>query len=182
MQRTTEVVTVFYSTTNDDSYKDRRSAFNKVIKTLEQSRNVAIKVLDWQDNIPGGISSSRGQDRINEEVYNTFDVYFGCLGTKFGTGTIDEFENAIGSHLRLGRPTEVLFAFDETKVNPFSVPDNFSKVVEFRKSIENDTKYGRSLLYFTFDDLDVFYDRLFKDMNEAIRKVQMRIKGGPPRP
>jgi hypothetical protein len=181
MQRTTEVVTIFHSTTSDDNYKNRRAAFNRAIKTLEQSRNVAIKVLDWQENIPGGISAGRGQDRINEEVYNTFDIYFGCLGGKFGPGTVEEFEKAIESHLNLGRPTEVLFAFDETKINPFLVPDNFSKVVEFRKSIETSAKYGRSLLYFTFDDLDIFYDKLFLNLNEATRKVQMRIRGGPPR-
>ena len=181
MQRTTEVVTIFYSTTNDDNYKGRKAVFNKAVKTLEQSRNVAIKVLDWQENIPGGLSGRSGQDRLNQEIYNTFDIYFGCLGTQFGPGTIEEFEMAIKSHLNLGRPTEVLFAFDETPVNPFQIPTKFSKVVAFRKSIGSNTKYGRSILYFTFDDLDKFNEKVFLNLNEAIRKVQMRIKGGPPR-
>ena len=181
MHRTTDVITIFYSTTTD-GYAERRAKFNQTIKMLEQARNVSIKVLDWQENIPGGISGEDGQARINAEVYNTFDIYFGCLGVKFGSGTVEEFEQAIEGHIRHGRPAEVLFAFDESKVNPFAIPGGFDRVLEFRRSIQTDEKYDRSILYFTFDGLDQFQERAFRDLDAAIRHIQGRVRGGMPSP
>lgn len=180
MQRTTQTITVFFSTTNDPTYAARRKAFNRVIRMVQEARNVSIKVLDWQENIPGGVSRTSGQARINDEVRDTFDVYFGCLGTSFGSGTVEECENAIRGHIAKGRPTEVLFAFDATPVDPFAIPIGFDKVVNFKTDIQSDTKYGRSILYFAFSDLERFEELAFRDLNAAVKKAQSRIRGGMP--
>lgn len=180
MQRTTQAITVFFSTTNDATYEARKRTFLRVVSLVEEAAGVAIKVLDWQDNIPGGVSGRSGQSRINDQVRNTFDVYFGCLGTSFGSGTVEECENAIGGHVDSGRPTEVLFAFDASPVNPFTIPDGFNRVIDFQKSIQTDEIYGRSILYFTFSDLDQFQDLAFRDLNAAVKKVCSRVRGGVP--
>jgi len=178
MRKINQAVTLFYSSTDDPASVDRKAAVERVSKNVEQARDISIHIKYWKDNIPGGVAKDSGQSRIDSAVDGAFDIYFGCLGPRFGSGTVTEFENALSGHIKNGVPTEVLFAFDETPINPFSVPENFQSVKDFRSSVQTSKKYGRSILYFTFSDLDEFSDRLFKDLNEAVRLFQTKIKGG----
>ena len=179
MRKINQAVTLFYSSTEDPAATERKATVERVCKNVEQARDISIHMKYWKDNIPGGIATSSGQSRIDAAVYNAFDIYFGCLGPNFGSSTVTEFENALSGHIDNNVPTEVLFAFDETPINPFIIPQNFQSVKEFRTSVQSSEKYGRSILYFTFANLDEFSDRLFKDLNEAVRLFQTKIKGGP---
>lgn len=181
MRKVTQAVTVFYSSTADEGAKVRKLSVDRVVKKVERSRDVAIRLFYWDEDIPGGVAENTGQDRIDKEVLGAFDVYVGCMGTKFGLGTVKEFSDAIDAHVKTGHPAEVLFAFDETPVNPYQIPDNFKKAKDFRKSLQSATKYGKAILYFTFSDLTQFEDKLQKDLEEAVRQATSRVKGGMPR-
>lgn len=178
MPRTTSVVTIFYSATNDTQSADLHSEFQKVCQQVEQARNVSIKILFWKDNIPGGIAGASGQDRIDDFVAGDFDIYFGCLGIKFGLGTVREFRKAMKSHIDDGAPSEILFGFNETPINPFDIPDTFTEVRKFRNDVQTAKRYGKSILYFTFRDEDDYRAALFRDLNEAVKTVLTNIKGG----
>lgn len=180
MRKVTQALSLFYSTTEDSSADARKELVERVVRRAGHSRDVVIRVVHWRDNIPGGTAPRSGQTRINAEVRGAYDIYFGCMGTKFGEGTVAEFENAIHDHISKGDPTEVLFAFDAKPVNPFSIPEEFRLVKEFRDSLQNDKKYGRAILYFEFGSDQEFEDLLSRDLDEAIRKAIGRISGGPP--
>jgi hypothetical protein len=178
MRKVTDTISLFYSTTEDPSSQGRKKLVERVCKNVGQARSVAIHTIHWKDNIPGGVAERTGQSRINLEVSGAFDIYFGCMGVKYGAGTVDEFKQAIKSHMEKGMPAEVLFAFDETPVNPFGVPDGFSLVRDFRSSLEDYTRHGKSILYFSFCNEEEFEDRLFRDLNAAVRSLLSRIRGG----
>ncbi len=179
MRKINEAVALFYSTTDDPRAEERKKVVERVCRSVGQARGVVIHLLYWKDNIAGGVAIGTGQSKVDEAVEGNFDIYFGCLGPLFGRGTVHEFQNALTGHIEKDSPVEVLFAFDETPINPFDIPENFQSVVEFRTSVHTSKKYGRAILYFTFSDLDQFYDRLFTNLDEAVRKFQSKIKGGP---
>lgn len=180
MRKITQAVSVFYSSTDDKLADERKRSVLKVLKRVETSRDVAIRMIYWKDNIPGGVADESGQARIDLEVYQSFEIYFGCMGPNFGKGTVKEFKNAIESHIKHRQPIEVLFGFDETKINPFEIPDNFHEVKAFRSDIQSSKKYGRSILYFCFEDIEKFEEQLFVNLDNAVRKATSRFSEGPP--
>ena len=180
MRKVTQALSLFYSTTEDAGAPRRKALVERVAKRVAHSRDVVIRVIHWRDNIPGGVADGSGQARIDAEVEGAYDIYFGCMGVKFGKGTVREFERAIKGHIDMGDPAEILFGFDTTPINPFDVPDNFSEVKAFRTSLQTAIKYGRSILYFEFASEEQLEDALSRDLDAATRKAIGRIVGGPP--
>ena len=179
MRKVTQAVSLFYSSTEDLADR-QKELVEKVARRVGHARDVVIHVIHWRSGIPGGVADGSGQDRIDAEIEGTYDIYFGCMGVKFGKGTVQEFERAIKAHIDRGDPAEVLFGFDTTSINPFEVPDNFSEVRAFRASLQSSAKFGKAILYFEFSDHDQLDERLSFHLDGAVRKAIGRISGGPP--
>lgn len=173
-----KVFSVLYSSTDEDASTWRKEVFDDVCHDVGIANEVAIHVVYWKD-IAGGVAKRTGQDRIDASILGNYDIYFGCLGLRYGNGTVSEFSDALKGHVENDVPSEVLFAFDATPVDPFSVPDTFNKVKKLRSDIQNSKKYGRAILYFMFKNRDEYRKYLFRDLNEAIKARLSLIKGGP---
>lgn len=181
MRRVNQAITVFYSSTMDEQAEARRASVDRVVRMVERARDVAIRLIYWDENIPGGVAQGSGQDKIDAEVIDAYDIYVGCMGPKFGPGTVREFTKAIEGHINKNRPIEVLFAFDETPINPYAIADNFKKAKTFRRDIQTPAKYGRAILYFAFTSPAEFEEKLGRDLDEAVRRATSRVRGGMPR-
>lgn len=173
-----ELIRVFFSTTSDDATFEKYPALEKVCEQLEDISGKRISAYYWKENIPGGASYSSTQDMINEFVKGKYDIYLGCLGSRYGIGTIDEFNTAIREHTENGRPKEILFGFDESPINPFTLDEKFVDVISFRKSLEKPDKNGLSVLYFTFTSEETFMQKLRLNIGECIRNLENKIRGG----
>ena len=180
MRRPVQAVTLFLSSPQDASAVERNAVVESVVKLVDQAKNVAIKTIHWKENIPGGVAGRDGQSRIDQEIDGVIDIYFGCMGLKYGAGTEQEFTNAIRGHIQNGRPREVLFAFDATPVNPFEIPDNFQKTKAFMKKLQDDREFGRAILYFCYSNIEEFRHMFFTNLNAAVDKATSRISGGLP--
>jgi hypothetical protein len=176
--KVTETIPIFYSSTYDDATFNRRASFRSVCERVGIANGVSLHVLDSKKNIPGGVGKTTGQDVLDKAVGGAYDIYFGCLGVRFGEGTTSEFRTAIEGHINRNDPKEVLFCFDECPINPFEVGSNFSKVKTFRKSLESATKHGRAILYFTFCSQEEFEEKVFLNIDNSVKKVLSRVQGG----
>ena len=179
MMRATEIINVFYSSTNDTGTFDRLAAFSQVSANVETIKNIKFHIIHWKHNIPGGIGRGTAQDVIDAAVAGQYDVYFGCLGPKFGAGTVREYQNAIDGHIQNNEPKCLFFGFDETPVNPYEIDVNsLRRAKKFRSDIGNSNIYGRAMLYFTFSSELEFTNRVLMNLSNAVDKIQTRISGG----
>ncbi len=179
MTRPSEIISILYSSTSDSEQKfDRREIFSEVCDVVESTNNVKIHIIDWTKNIAGGVGDNSGQDVINAAVDRQYDIYFGCLGVRYGAGTVEEFERAITSHIQHQDPKEILFGFDECPVNPYLVEPEFEQVRQFRNNIGTSDRYGRAILYFTFKNKKAFRKSALTHIDGAVKKICQRVLGG----
>ena len=176
--RVSQAIPLFYSSTSDPGTFDRWATLCAVCDYVGTTNSVVIHVLHWKKNIGGGVGLSSGQDVIDDAVSGNYDIYFGCLGTKYGEGTIREFKNAMDGHINSGDPKEILFGFDESPVNPFSLDRNFYKVAKFRADLQSPKRFGRSILYFPFSNEREFRERALANLDAAVKRLLARVVGG----
>ena len=178
MSKVTDTVNILFSSTAESKSDAYFKAYERVCKSLEVTHHIKIHTKKWDINVAGGTSGRTGQDRIDEAIKDSYDIYFGCLGAKYGSGTVHEFEDAIRGHIENDDPMEVLFGFDESRINPFELSEDFFKVKRFRADLQTDEKYGKSILYFTFSNSKEFEDKVLLNVDGAIKKIKDRVRGG----
>jgi hypothetical protein len=172
-----EVVSVFYSTTEDDHISKYKQVFYDTCSQVERLLDVRLDIKYWRD-LPGGLGDSP-QSIIDERVQGKYDIYFGVMGVHFGGGTAHEYRNAVEAHINKGRPIYVCFGFCEEEINPYSIePKSLAELLEFRKDIGEGGKYKRANLYFTFTDMDQFRLRTETHLKHAIELIKGRVVGG----
>jgi hypothetical protein len=173
-----QMYNVFYSTTSDSAEFERIEVLKSVCHQIKIAKSRSIEVLHWRGDVGSGLAATSGQEVIDEKIDLKYDIYLGTLGSKFGAGTVHEYEKAIKSHIQKWKPAEVIFGFDTSPINPFTIPDDFQKVKEFKKAIDNPSAYGRALLYFEFSSTEEFRAKVFLSLSQAVDKLDQRIKGG----
>jgi hypothetical protein len=179
MTRVSEVINVFYSSTNPDGPFDRKSVFDDACRKVAISKHIQFHTIYWKKNIAGGIGMTSGQDVIDAAVEGQYDVYFGCLGATYGSGTVHEYGKAIEGHIRNSQPPYLFFGFDETPINPFKVDEKSLRAVKkFRSEIATSKKYGRGMLYFTFSTKDEFEEKIMLNMANAADLLHEGVLGG----
>jgi hypothetical protein len=172
-----ETISVFYSTTEDSGLTKYQQVFRDACEQVGRMLDVHLEVIYWRD-VAGGLGST-AQSVIDTRIAGKYDVYFGIMGTHFGSGTAHEYSKAVEDHLKNGRPIYVCFGFCEQKANPFSIkPDSLAELIQFRADIGNGGKYGIANLYFTFADSTVFRARVETHLKHAINLIKGRVVGG----
>jgi len=172
-----DVANVFYSTTEDPVAAKYKSIFEEVAQQVGRILSVHFELLYWRD-LAGGLGDS-GQAVIDSRVKGKYEIYFGIMGHRFGTGTEHEYRSAVESHVKTGVPIYACFGFCEEHVNPHSLDaDSFAKVAQFRKDIGTAAKYGKAVLYFSFANEAEFRRRVESHLKEAIEEIRGRVIGG----
>lgn len=160
MARDLKQLTVFISGT--DEADAEKAALRRVVdelnKRLEKTHSVTIRVVGWPDDVRPGVNTDL-QAEINRQFGSTFDIYVGLLGTRFGTptpragsGTEEEFEDALARFQSDSRSMRVLFYFKRATEDPFAMDlGQLQKVRRFRETITS-----RGVLYRDFRDTAEF--------------------------
>ena len=169
-----EGISVFYSSTDLPKYK---KIFDAASQQVGELLDVHFEILHWRE-MAGGLADT-AQDVIDRRVADNHQVYFGVMGHRFGKGTAGEYEKAVRSFIKKGKPNFVCFGFCETPVNPHDIdPESLTQLKQFRKDIGNPNKYGKAMLYFTFANEKTFQGHVERNLKEAIKVVKGRVAGG----
>jgi hypothetical protein len=172
-----EVISIFYSSPNDDSISKYQSAFRETAEQVGRLLDVRFDVLYWRD-IAGGLGSSP-QDVIDRRVKGKYQVYFGVMGGRFGPYTEHEYRVAVEDHLASGLPNYVCFGFCNPKVDQYAIdPVALAELKQFQNDMGAGGKYGLANLYFSFGDKGTFKRRVEVHLKEAVELIRGRVKGG----
>jgi hypothetical protein len=180
MSLPSETITVFYSSPDDNSTPTfkRYDTFKAVAEQAGRAKGVTFHVLFWKDQA-GGLGLTSGQDVIDERVKG-YDVYFGFLSpSRYGKGTVHEYEQAVKGYIKDGTPKCVYFGFDRQSVDAFQIDiDHLKEVRQFRSDISTPAKFGRPILHFDFLDERTFRDQVLTHLCVAADEILARVRGG----
>ena len=137
------------------------------------------KAVGWENVSPG--VGADGQDVINQQVGDNFDIFVGILWHRFGTptgraesGTEEEFNRALEIHRRTPKRIKVLTYKCNEHTAPGSVdPDQLKKLNAFLERLR-----VAGVLYHSFDNEEQFAKKLRIDLLSALTTFG-REWGGP---
>ncbi|BDU25283.1 DUF4062 domain-containing protein [Flavobacterium sp. GSB-24] len=162
--------------------EEERFAVEEVVSelnlTYSPANNIVIELLKWETHSAPGISNFHPQKIITEDIGNDYDLFLGMIWKKFGTrtdesgsGTQEEFNNAIKKYNTDNNSVQILFYFKNAvpkTINEID-PEELIKIREFKKSLQE-----QKLLYSEFNSVDDFknYLRIHipKRLNSIIEK------------
>lgn len=124
----------------------------EIIRKTVQSLNMAYKgtdfpyfnIIELKQDIRSDIGSGFGpQEIIDKQIDNKYDIFIGILWKRYGTstenygsGTEQEFENALKSG------SKVMFYFSNVPVSPEEIiPEEFEKILKFKEKISDKGLY-----------------------------------------
>jgi len=125
----------------------------------------------WETQSRPGFGED-GQDVINQQVGDSYDIFLGIMWGRFGTatsraesGTEEEFYRAY-ARLRDGERVQIMFYFKDAGI-PLSQMDGeqFLKVQSFKKKIAGE--YGG--LYYQFETTDDFQKRARIHLSKVVQ-------------
>lgn len=131
-----------------------------------------VEVIDWKTHAFSARGSD-GQNVLNVQFPDDYEIYLGMLASRFGTptprwgsGTEEEFRAAIERNNRTGLPS-VMFYFGSSPIDPASADlDELRRIRSFRKDVE---KLG--VLHFPFDDPSSLKVLLHRHVSATIFEV-----------
>lgn len=135
-----------------------------------------IKSLKWENDVHPGIGDD-GQDVINRQVKDKYDLFIGIMYTKFGTptlrassGTEEEFIRAYEEAKKL-KNMEIMFYFNDAPIEPSKINiSDYQKVTEFRNNV-----VATKCMYSMYNGLDDFESKLSKHLNLYFNKHYSNI-------
>jgi hypothetical protein len=146
-----------------DTVKERK-VVEELVKDLNESigsrHNFNIQLLKWENNVYPAFGSD-GQDVINNQIGDDYDIFIGIMWKRFGTptnrsesGTKEEFERAY-QRFKDGDNLNIMFYFNNEPLPQDFDLEQFSKVKEFKREIgglgglhwgyENSEKFEKTL-------------------------------------
>lgn len=158
-----KVFKLFLASPGDTS--DQRVAAKEVIEEINtvfgRKEEFTIQLLNWEDSVYSSVGQD-GQDVINRQIGEDYDIFVGIMWKKFGSptkrfgsGTEEEF-NIAYERLKNHGNLQLMFFFNSTSIPQDSDFNQFRKVQDFRKSLED---FG--VLYKTFTTNEDFI-KLFR--------------------
>jgi hypothetical protein len=176
--------TVFISCPSD--MQKEKEAVTNTIERLNRfydkgnTKKVRIKSLTFDDITPKTDGVKKAQSIINSQIDRKYDIYIGIMGarfgrptTKYGSGTQEEFINAVDAQKR-GDVKEIAFYF---KDNPINNRNNASEieqllaVVKFKESIDG--------LYKDFNSDENLVNSVEHLLSDFLNKASNELKEKP---
>jgi len=146
-----------------DTTKERK-VVEEIVKDINESNgsrhNFNIQLLKWENNVYPAFGTN-GQDVINEQIGDDYDIFIGIMWKRFGTptnrsesGTKEEFERAY-KRFKNGENLNIMFYFNNEPLPQDFDIEQFSKVKDFKNEIgdlgglywsyENSEKFEKTL-------------------------------------
>lgn len=144
MSYVAHILDVFVSSPGDVAqYRDTIVAYvHKWNQRNASFRKIFFNCIRWEDMVSPNIART-GQQVINQQVGDDYDIYLGVMWTRFGSptdlansGTEEEFERAVMRHMN-GDPVRVSLMFCQVppSLSGFNT-EQYSKVLEFKKKAQ----------------------------------------------
>ncbi len=161
MPKTEVVIKVFVYSPTD--VNDERNLLEEVIRELNISWSkflgLRLDLLRWETHCFPGIDTDP-QNVINEEIADDYDIFIGIMWQRFGTpttrygsGTVEEFERAYERYKRNPDEVKIMFYFKDAPPNSISAidPEQITAITKFKKSLGD-----KGTLYWTFQNREDF--------------------------
>ncbi len=160
MTKKVTLIRIFVASPGD--VKIERESLEQVINdlniTLVKSRNIVLELVKWETHAYSSIGDD-GQQVINKQINNEYDIFIGILWQRFGTktpreksGTLEEFKLAYDRFKKDPDSIRVMFYFNEALISP---KDSDAKqlllIQRFRNKLP---KMG--VLHWSYNELDDF--------------------------
>jgi hypothetical protein len=152
MAKTEQILSIFLASPGDvGAERNSVNAFvNEWNDLWSDEIGVHLRLVRWETHAyPAG--GADGQDVINAQIGEEYDVFLGIMWKRFGTptgraasGTVEEFERALARNRASGSP-ELMFYFKKAELDPGVDAEQLLAVREFRGKLAND-----GLLYWEF--------------------------------
>lgn len=169
----------------DDSAEERRIS-EKIVGDLNEtigSRNgFIIELLKWENSTYPEFGED-GQDVINKQIGDDYDIFIGVMWKKFGTptkragsGTEEEFERAYKRYKGDNR-LKIMFYFNQDSIPQDADLEQFSKVKEFKRKVSD-----LGGLYWLYSGSSNFEDLLRRHLTNCVldlRKSQESNDSSP---
>lgn len=154
-----------------DTAKERKIV-EEIIKELNDSigsrNNFNLQLLKWENNVYPAFGED-GQDVINNQIGDDYDIFIGLMWKRFGTetnrsesGTKEEFERAY-HRFKNGENLNIMFYFNNEALPQDFDFEQFGKVKEFKSEI---SKLGG--LYWGYENSDKFEKALRPHLTNCI--------------
>ncbi|MGW8278102.1 hypothetical protein ACWGK7_01215 [Sphingomonas aurantiaca] len=146
MPRTTTTITIFLASPSDVA--PERELVGKTIYEWNQingpQRSVLFELIRWEDSISAGFGSD-GQDVINRQVDDKYDILIALFWTRLGShtpragsGTVEEYERALARY-KSDNLVSIAFYFKDVVIDPRSHDlGQLAKVYEFEKQVQSE--------------------------------------------
>jgi hypothetical protein len=176
MPRAVSSISIFLASPSDVD-AEREVIFSSIQQwntVNSRHRNVTFDVLRWETSISAGFGAD-GQQVINAQINDDYDVIIAVFWSKFGTetprarsGTVEEYERAL-SRYRSGDPIEIAFFFKSCPVDFRKVDlDNLKLLKNFEEEIHAAGALSKSFIDndgLRFE-IDILLDRLAREVAE----------------
>lgn len=160
MARTEEVVSIFLASPGDVHEERTRLAetIGKWNRAWSRDLGLRLELLRWEDDAYPDIGED-GQDVINRQIPDDWDIFIGIMWARFGTptgraqsGTEEEFNRALLRRKEAPESVRLMFYFKNAQLSPNDIdPDQLGRVQRFRSEVQSE-----GLLHWTFSDTDEF--------------------------
>lgn len=160
MSRRNTVLQILVASPSDVA--EERALLESIVGELNRiwssSLGISFELLVWEKRVRPGFDDDP-QAVINTQIPNDYDVFIGIFWSRLGTptgraasGTVEEFERALGRFEASGRVPEIMIYFKDAPLSPSKIDGaQLMALQDFRSSVS-----ARGGLYSTFEDLAGF--------------------------
>lgn len=145
--------------------------FNDINTGIGTAYGFILQSLRWENDVHPGLGNG-GQDVINSQIRDKYDLFIGIMYTKFGTqtehaesGTEEEFNIAYERALKQ-KNMEIMFYFNDAALNPSKLNlEQYQKVTNFRTNVVQ-----QKCMYSMYNGIQDFEQKLRNHLNLYFNK------------
>ena len=171
MPRNETILSIFVASPDDvPEERDRvDSVVNEINSTNARRMGIRLEVLRWERDVAAAAIKEDVQAVVNDQIPQDHDVYLGIFWHKIGSptsrsesGTVEEYERAKARFEHDPNSVHLMLYFKDApplNMDKFD-PDQYKKVMAFRKRVE------KEVLYRVFGDADSFANTIRSDLTK----------------
>ncbi len=175
MAKTHTTLQVFVASPSD--MDDERSVLPHVVSEFNQTwgspNGIILDLLRWETHSHPGIGQD-GQDVINNQIGDEYDIFLGLMWGRFGTptnraesGTEEEFQRAYARLTSEPGSVQIMFYFKDAGIPPSKInSEQLQKVQDFKKTIAKE--YGA--LYHEFETTEQFQTKVRMHLSALVQQ------------
>lgn len=174
MAKSHTILEVFVASPGDVA--DERQILEDVVSefniTWGDKHQVRLELLKWETHSRPGFGQD-GQDVVNNQIGDTYDIFLGIMWGRFGSptkhaesGTEEEFNRAYSRLKEAPGSVQIMFYFKDAGIPPSKInAEQFVKVQAFKKRIADE--YGG--LYYLFETTDDFQTKARTHLSKVVQ-------------